>query len=319
MSQYLRLIHGLLTSLGGTASPEIFPLAEAETEQRESPSLMDLKKGKKTFVPTEFAFFQGSLARAYIIGHIAPPEGNSLPIVFTILASGILIRDTGELKPYVQPLIRETVLLPRELPFGEKEVQAFVDAGLDIERYDLPDKSYKGIRINAARKAMDILAEVKEGIYLTFCEAVGNDSFMVLVDGSLRPSDVLVAHGNWVGLSLNPLLSPVEENVSLKLGENQIGPPFKLTRDGRAYFWHLRMLSDLRKGPGWGIVRIDNALSDGEDMQSKVESVSGGILAERYPIHPASRTEGWGLYPLITARVFLNTQTTSETAIMKYF
>ena len=319
MSEYLRLIHGLLTTLGGTASPEIFPLTEAETGQRESPSLIDLKKGQKTFVPTEFAFFQGSLARAYIIGHIIPQDSNSLPVIFTIVASGILIRETGGLKPYVQPLIRETVLLPGELPYGEKEVQGFVDAGLDIERYVVGDKSYKGIRISAARKAMDILAEVKESIYLSYCSAVANDSFMVLIDGSLRPSDVLVGHGNWVGLSLNPPLSPAEENVSLKLGENQIGPPFKLTKDGRAYFWHLRMLSDLRKGPGWGIVKVDNVLTDGEDMQSKVESISGGILAERYPIHPASRTVGWGLYPLITARVFLNTQTTSETVIMKYF
>jgi hypothetical protein len=321
MSQYLRLIQNLLVTLGGTASPEPFSLKEAEEKEQSTvtPSKAEIKKGKIIFSPTSFTFFQGMMSRSYIIGHIPQDDGHSFPLVLAINASSIVLREVGSLKPYIQPVIRETVLLPEKLPFGEDDVKKHIEYGLDIERYNISDKTYKGICASAAQKALDLLAGVKETIFLTFAKALGDDSFMVLVDGSLRPSKDVVAHSNWVGLYLNPPLNAAEETASLELSENEIGPPFKLTGNGKAFFWHLRLLSDFRKGPEWGIVRIDNSLSDGEDMPSKIESISAAILAERYPIHPAAITEGWGLYPLITARGYLNTQTTSETTIMKYF
>lgn len=321
MSQYLRLINSLLLSLGGTASPEPFSLAEAMRKEQAltNPSPAEIKKGNKTFSPTSFAFFQGMLARSYIIGHIPQPDGLAFPLIFSINASGVIIRESGSLKPFIRPVIRETVLIPENLPVGEDEVRKYIEFGLDIERYKITEKTYKGILANAAQKALDILSTVKETVFLTFANTIADSSLMVLVDGSLRPTNDVLSHSNWVGLYLNPPLSPAEEAVSLKLAESEIGPPFKLTNNGNGYFWHLRMISDIRKGPEWGIVKVDNALGDGEDMASKMESISAAILTERYPIHPATKTEGWGLYPLITARIYLNTQTTSETIIMKYF
>ena len=319
MSQYLRLINSLLVTLGGTASPEAFPLEEAFEPEGKPPSRFEVKKGKITFTPAAFTFFQGMLSRSYIIGHIPNPDGHSFPIVLAINASSILVRDGGSLKPYIQPVIRETVLLPSKIPYGEDEVAQYHEYGLDMDRYEISDVTYRGIRSSAAKKVLDILDDVKETVYLTFAKAISDDSYMVLVDGSLKPTKDVVAHGNWVGLHPNPQLSAEEETVSLKLTENEIGLPFKLQGNGKGYFWHLRMLSDMRKGPEWGIVRVDNSLADGEDMPSKIESISAAILSEKYPIHPAIKTAGWGLYPLITARIYLNTQTTSDTTIMKYF
>lgn len=314
----MRLTHSLLVSLGGISSPEVFRIEATNQSSNGNPKIIDPKAGKKKFEPTSFSFFQGCLARAYIVGHIPQDDGPSLPMIYAIVASGILVRSEGELKPYFPATIRELVLIPDSLKDKKDEIETHREAGLDIEQYPLGDGSYHSIRSNVSKTALDILNSVKETVYLTFIDSVEDEDFFILVDGSLPISDTLINHGNWVGIINNPKLSREEEKVSLRLGENEIGPPFELSSD-KGYFWHVRMFSDIRKDPSWGLIKVENALQNGDDMESKMSSISAGILVEKYPIHPLSDEEGWLIYPLITARSFLRTQTTSEKTILRYF
>lgn len=318
MSDYLRLTHNLLVSLGGIASPEIFELKTLGNPDAPHPEMIDLKAGDRKFEPTEFAFFQGALARAYIVGHIPREDAPSLPILYAIVTSGVLARHNGQMQPFFAPIIREVVLVPDGLDGSDEVVDSHIESGLDIERYSMSD-SYLGIRDSAATRILDILADVKESVFLTYAELIGDEDHLILVDGSLRPSEDILKHGNWIGIYNNPELSPIEEEASLGLGEDEIGAPFKINAKGNGYFWHLRMYSDIRKGPGWGIIKIENSLMNADDMESKITAISSGILAERYPIHPLSEQENWRLYPLIATRGFLNTQITDETSILRFF
>ena len=318
MSEYLRLTHNLLVSLGGTSSPEVFPLNAADDPGKKPPTSIKFITGKKKFEPTSFVFFQGALVRAYIVGHIYQEDGPTLPVLYAIVTSGVLMRDNGVLQPYFPPILREVVLVPENLGDGEDVVDAHIESGLDIERYPVTE-SYRGIRQNATNRVFDILADVKKNVFNHFVEAIGDEDHLVLIDGSLRPDDENMTKGNWVGIFNNPRLTPEEEDASLELGENEIGSPFSLGANGTGYFWHLRMYSDARKDPSWGIVKLENSLEKSDDMESKISAISSGILAERFPIHPRSEEEDWRLYPLITAKVFLDTQTTDESSILKYF
>ena len=47
MSQYLRLVHNLLVTLGGTPSPEVFPIREFDDSATSSSSQTAIKKGDK--------------------------------------------------------------------------------------------------------------------------------------------------------------------------------------------------------------------------------------------------------------------------------
>jgi hypothetical protein len=318
MSEYLRLTNNLLVSLGGIPSPEIFELKTSGNPDAPPPEMTDLKPGDRKFEPTEFVFFQGSLTRTYIIGHIPQEDAPALPILYAIVTSGVLARNNGQMQPFFTPIIREVVLVPDGVDGSDEVVDAHIESGLDIERYPISD-SYLGIRNSAAIRIMDILADVKESVFLTYAESIGDEDHLILVDGSLRPSKDILKHGNWIGIYNNPELTPIEEEVSLGLGEDEVGAPFKIGANGNGYFWHLRMYSDIRKGPSWGIIKIENSLVNTDDMESKITAISSGILAERYPIHPQSEQENWRLYPLINARVFLNLQTTDETSILRFF
>lgn len=318
MSEYLRLTNNLLVSLGGVPSPEIFDLKSALNPETAHPEVTDLKTGDRKFESTEFVFFQGSLTRTYIIGHIPQEDAPALPILYAIVTSGVLARNNGQMQPFFAPVIREVVLVPDGIDGSDEVVDSHIESGLDIERYSISD-SYLGIRNSAATRITDILADVKESVFLTYAELIGDESHLIIVDGSLRPSEDILKHGNWVGIHNNPKLTPIEEEVSLGLGEDEVGAPFKIGANGNGYFWHLRMYSDIRKGPNWGIIKIENSLASADDMESKITAISSGILGERYPIHPLSEKENWRLYPLITARVFLNIQTTDENSILRFF
>lgn len=319
MSEYLRLTHSLLVSLGGIPSPEIFELNAVANPDAPSPEPIDIKKGKTEFEATSFVFFQGALTRAYIVGHI-PQEGSAaLPILYAIVTSGVLIRNNGQLQPFFPPVLREVVLLPDNLDDPDGIIDTHIESGLDVEFYVNTD-TYQGIRDNATVRISDIQADVKESVFLAFAEAIGDEDHLILVDGSLRPSEEVLQHGNWVGIYNDPKLTAIEEEASLGLGEDEIGAPFKIEKKNKnGIFWHLRMYSDIRKDPSWGIIKIENSIADSDDMESKITAISSAILAERYPIHPKSEEENWRLYPLITARVFLNTQTTDESSILRFY
>jgi hypothetical protein len=319
MSEYLRLTHNLLISLGGVPSPETFPIPDSAVfSQTVSPSMLKQKAGEKKFEPTSFVFFQGSLVRAFILGHIPQDNGPTLPVLYAIIASGVLSRHNGEMRPYFPPSVREIVIVPDGIKGSKEIIASHVESGLEVELYKT-DNSYLGIQKNASDRIISLFSDIKERVFLEFSENVEGDEYFILIDGSLKPTEQVLKHSNWVGIYTNPPLSQQEERVSLTLGENEIGPPFTLQNDGSGFFWHLRMNSDLRKGPGWGLVRVENVLGNKQDMETKISALSAGILAEKYPLHPLSEKENGRLYPLITARVFLKTQTTDDTSIMKYF
>lgn len=319
MSDYLRLTYNLLVNLRGVSSPELFPVESIVDNPGSNSKTLEPKPGNKKFEPEEFSFFQGSICECYLLGHIPRTGETALPVLYSIIASGVLLRTNGEMRPYFEPMIREVVLLPEELNDSEEIIEEHLEAGLDIERYTKGDNTYSGLRKNAASKVMDILADLKKQVYLTFNETEDAQDFLVLIDGSLAPTDDILKCGNWVGIHSNPKLSPHEEKVCLGLEENQIGPPFSISNDDNGYFWHLRMFHDYRKDPSWGLVKLENALSNGDDMPSKIEAVSSGVLTEKFPIHPRAKQEGDRLYPLTTARVFLRTQVTDGRSILKYF
>ena len=318
MSDYLRLTHSLLVSLGGIPSPEIFELNAVRNPDAPPPEPTDYKTGKTKFEPTSFVFFQGALARAYIVGHIPQDDSAALPILYAIVSSGVLARNSGQLQPFFEPVLREVVLVPDNLDDSEGIIDSHVESGLDVEFYKSAD-SYQGIRNSATIRISDILADVKENVFLTYAESTGDEEHLILVDGSLRPSKEVLSHGNWVGIYNNPELSAVEEEACLGLGKDEIGMPFKIGEKSNGIFWHMRMYSDIRKGPSWGIIKIENSIAKSDDMESKITAISSGILAERYPIHPLSEEENWRLYPLIATRVFLNTQTTDEMSILRFY
>jgi hypothetical protein len=319
MSNYLRVTNILLSNLGGISSPEIFPVESLAQPQIRSIEKASPKPGGKKCEPTAFLFFQGTLTRCYILGHIQREGGVSLPVVYATVGSGILMRTNGMLRPYFEPVIREVILLPENMGELEATIKEYAEAGLDIERFPTGDNSYAGIRKSAADTVYRILADVKQGIYLAFNEAIGSDDYLVLIDGSLRPDPTIMGFSNWVGIYESPGLNSHEEQASLGLVENEAGPPFKLGNNANGYCWHLRMFSDYRKDPSWGLIRVENALKNGEDMNSKIEAISSGILAEKYPIHPSSEKENSRLYPLVTARIFLRTQATDDKSILRYF
>ena len=147
MSDYLRLTHNLLVSLGGIPSPEIFDL-KAVCNPDEPPKPIEFKTGDTKFEPTSFAFFQGTLTRAYIIGHI-PQEGSAaLPILYAIISSGVLVRNNGQLQPFFEPVVREVLLVSDNLDDTEGIINEHVESGLDIEFYENAD-SYEETRNNA--------------------------------------------------------------------------------------------------------------------------------------------------------------------------
>lgn len=274
--------------------------------------------GEKKFEPSSFVFFQGSLARAFTVGHIPQHNGPALPVLYAIIASGVLSRNNGEMRPFFPPSVREIVVVPDGIADSKDIIESHVESGLEVELYKT-DSSYNGIQKNASDRIINLFSDIKEQVFLTFSENVENDEYFILIDGSLKPTEKVLKHSNWVGIFTNPPLTPEEERVSLSLGENEMGPPFALENSGSGFFWHLRMNSDIRKGPGWGLVRVENVLAKEQDMETKISALSAGILAEKYPLHPLSEKEDGRLYPLITARVFLKTQTTSDSSIMRYF
>ncbi|MBU1024112.1 hypothetical protein KKB99_07505, partial [bacterium] len=180
MSEYLRLTHSLLVSLGGTSSPEIFPLNAADDPDKKPPKSIKFKTGNKKYEPTSFVFFQGALAKACIVGHIYQEDGPALPVLYSIVTSGVLIRNNGMLQPYIPPILREVVLVPENLGDGEDVVDSHIESGLDIERYSVDD-SYRKIRQNAANRIFDNLADVKKNVFSHFAEAIGDDDHLILI------------------------------------------------------------------------------------------------------------------------------------------
>lgn len=310
MTTPLAALRTLLREAGATPAPHplILPALTPSTGE-----LRPADQGAVETQPRPFSFFLTAAAEACLLGEVPQPNGAPLPITLLSLAVGIAVRTDSRLQPFMKPLQGLVIAMPA--PLAEAiQVERFRIYGLTPIAAGNPALTRAAMLEDQMRALALLIEDTKESMFLAWHESAGVAGHQILVEGSLQPSSSVLTAGSWTGVRAVSQLTPLEEQAALGLPVRAASVPFGYDLSGG--YWFTRLAASSRPDALEGLLRLDTAFVNNEQVASKVSALTRMVIHERFPV--VAPAEGQvPLYPLQQTRSWLATQITAGASVMQ--
>lgn len=310
MSNPLPALRALLQETGAYPAPQPLPLPLLAGPAGE---LRPADQGSVETVPRPFSFFLASAAECWLLGEVAGPDGTPLPITGMSLAAGVVSRSESRLQPFLQPVHGLVVVLPEALA-GQIQADRYRAAGLTPVIAGSGGSAREELLWQQQQALAQLVEETKEAVFLSWHEAAGVAGHQILIEGSLLPTENALSRGSWTGIRPVTHLSPLEEQAALTLPAQAASVPFGFGVTGG--YWYTRLTATSRPASAEGLLRLETAFVNDEQVASKVTALTRAVIHERFPV-TAAEPGHVALYPLHRARVWLQTLLTTSEAVLQ--
>lgn len=249
---------------------------------------------------SEFRYFEDGRQRTLQIGHIPVHHGEHLvllPVHYFAVGAVILERRADrQLQVWQSPIIEEGIFVARSLVGDHRTLEEIENRGLRIVSTDRPGKNdYYALRSIALQEAKKLRLEVEDRLikrWRTSDDA--KDSYLV-VDGTLMNFRDEENVNRCVGVSKSfgsRYFSPTANAQIMQLNEFERSWTFRfheeegddLRKGARERMsWYLRLRSDKRHDPEFGLVRVEISKTYIKDSTAYAARFSKSLISERLP------------------------------------
>ena len=269
---------------------------------------------------SEFRFFQDGRQQTIQIGHI-PVEDSAdrqllIPVHYVVVAAAILERENRRLKLWRDPVIKEGILVAKELIPHQHILTGFEQRGLFVIDTSSTDSDYHTLRRRALHKAKDERLAVEQYLIREWrCSHESQDHFLV-IDGTLMNLRDEENVERCIGVSKSfgsRYFSVSDHNRVMAMKEFERSWAFRFHTDEsdlrmgsrERLSWYLRLRSGERKEPEYGLVRVEIGRQHAQRVSELADRFSRSLLADRLPTsYPAPRWDKH-LYPIRACERYL--------------
>jgi len=279
---------------------------------------------------SEFRFFEDGRQQTIQIGHIPVKYSGKhqllLPVHYVVVAAAILERANRRLTLWKHPLIREGILVAKELVPRQQVLEGFEHRGLTVIDTSSTDSDYYSLRRRALHKAKDERLAVEQHLIREWrCSKESEDHFLV-VDGTLMNLRDEENVERCIGVSKSfgsRYFTVSDHNRIMAMTEFERSWVFRfhaeesdLRMGGRERLsWYLRLRSGERKEPEYGLVRVELGRQHAGRISQLADRFSRSLLADRLPTsYPAPRWDKH-LYPIRACERYLTSIMPSKATV----
>lgn len=269
---------------------------------------------------SEFRFFQDGRQQTIQIGHIPVKYSGDhqllIPVHYVVVAAAILERENRRLTLWRNPLIREGILVAKELVPDQQVLRRFEDRGLTVIDTNPIESDYYRLRRRALHRAKDERLDVEQHLIREWrCSNESQDHFLV-IDGTLMNLRDEQNVERCIGVSKSfgsRYFSVSDHNRIMAMTEFERSWAFRFHADesdlrmgGRERLsWYLRLRSGERKEPEYGLLRVELGKQHAGRISELADRFSRSLLADRLPTsYPAPRWDKH-LYPIRACERYL--------------
>lgn len=231
------------------------------------------------------AFLDG-VQHSHIRAHLG-----GIPVVHGSVAAAIRQRVNRRLSAWVEPWRQHALYLPRPLidetvyaAYGERFI--VVDSLADHDP-ELPLPRHPS---DIAARAMTAVQRTRERAEAELASRwVREKREPLLVDGGIASTPEVAQSAFAIGVvKSHRTLYVTDEAMSavlgLREGERSTAVALESPKRWPVATWYLRLREPGNRGPFFGLVRVEVARDDSEDITSRADLVSRWLLAERAPV-----------------------------------
>jgi hypothetical protein len=212
----------------------------------------------------------------------------TVPIIFGTVSAAIRVRRERRLTTWGAPTVHRALYAPLS-QLDAKATKALHNAGVDVvdtlEKRDADSGHPFALQELAYKAVLGDRERIETELALRWAE---RESGVLYVDGGISANKRVAESANIVGVikSHQTLYADGDAlGVVIALAVGQRSSVMRIeSRRGKVASWYLRFADATGRDPFWGLVRVEAALGDTDNLTARADEVSRWILAERLPL-----------------------------------
>ncbi len=279
---------------------------------------------------SEFRFFEDGRQQTIQIGHI-PVEFSGdhrllIPVHYFVVAAAILERKNRRLALWGSPIIREGILVAKDLVPDQRVLKRIEDTGLNVIDTNPIESDYYRLRRRALNRAKDERLTVEQHLIRDWRRSKEAHDHFLVIDGTLMNLRDEENVERCIGVSKSfgsRYFNVTDHNRIMAMTEFERSWAFRFHSDdsdlrmrGRERLsWYLRLRSGERREPEYGLVRVEIGRQHAPRVSELADRFSRSLLADRLPTsYPAPRWDKH-LYPIRACERYLTSVMPSKGTI----